>query len=423
MKFKKNKFFNLNTASLLCALIVPLLVTGPFLPDFLLTSLSIWFIYYCFKHQKFSIFYNYYFYIFIIFWLICILSSVLSNNPFLSLKSSLFLIRIAVFSLLIVYLKNFNKKILNYFYFFLVTTFYILVIDGYFQYFTGFNFFGYKISGLNRVSSFFGEELILGSYLSRLFPLLFALFVVRKNKRYYELFAIFFLFILIDVLIFLSGERLAFFFLNLSSIFIIIFISKYKLLRLVTFLISFLIISFLIWNDASLLNKYIKDPLHFSNVKQVFTKNDNVDNKKIYFFSEAHDSMIKTAWNMFLHKPLLGHGPKSFREKCKDPKFAEGKFPCSTHPHNFYVQLLAETGFFSFLFLASLFIFLVYLIFKHSWIFIRYRKFLLSNYQICLLGGLLITIWPFSTNGNIFNNYLMIIYSLQIGFFRKDIDT
>jgi len=36
----------------------------------------------------------------------------------------------------------------------------------------------------NRVSSFFGDELIMGSYLSRLFPLLFALFLVKKKQKF-----------------------------------------------------------------------------------------------------------------------------------------------------------------------------------------------------------------------------------------------
>jgi len=54
----------------------------------------------------------------------------------------------------------------------------------------------------------------------------------------------------------------------------------------------------------------------------------------------------------------------------------------------------------------------------------------LTDYQVCLLAGMLISVWPFSPNGNFFNNWLAIIYSLPIGFYlhsiygnnRKDID-
>ena len=81
---------------------------------------------------------------------------------------------------------------------------------------------GHKLEGI-RVSSFFGDEKIMGSYLSRLFPLLFALFLVKKKQKF-EIYFIGLLFILVDVLIFMSGERSAFFFLNLSTVFIIILI-------------------------------------------------------------------------------------------------------------------------------------------------------------------------------------------------------
>jgi O-antigen ligase len=75
--------------------------------------------------------------------------------------------------------------------------------------------------------------------------------------------------------------------------------------------------------------------------------------KKLVIFSPAHDSLIRTAYNMFEDQPLFGHGPKMFRLMCKDKKYAEGMSPCMTHPHNFYVQLLAETGIIGFLFLFS----------------------------------------------------------------------
>ena len=122
---------------------------------------------------------------------------------------------------------------------------------------------------------------------------------------------------------------------------------------------------------------------------------------------------------MFLDKPLLGHGPKLFRLKCSNPKYATGNKPCDTHPHNFYIQLLAETGIIGFLFLIGILIYLSYLMIKNTWNNFLNKQALLTNYQICLLSGLLITLWPLSPNGSFFNNYLMIVYSLQIGFFRR----
>ena len=75
-----------------------------------------------------------------------------------------------------------DKKFLIYFYYILVVCFTCLVLDGYFQFFTGFNITGLPASGF-RISSFFGDELILGSYLSRLFPLLFALFLIKEKSQ------------------------------------------------------------------------------------------------------------------------------------------------------------------------------------------------------------------------------------------------
>ena len=97
-----------------------------------------------------------------------------------------------------------------------------LIIDGYFQYFFGKNLFGYALYNDYRVSSFFGSELILGSYLARFFPIFFGLFVLLnyQKKKKTMLFLVTVIFILSEGLIFISGERLALFFMNLSAIFI-----------------------------------------------------------------------------------------------------------------------------------------------------------------------------------------------------------
>jgi O-antigen ligase len=100
-----------------------------------------------------------------------------------------------------------------------------------------------------------------------------------------------------------------------------------------------------------------------------------------------------------------------------------GHAPCNTHPHNFYAQLAAETGIIGLSFLIVVSIFFIILIFKHIYISLFFKRQFLSDYKLCLLAGLLITIWPLTTNGNFFNNHLMLFYSLQMGFFKKNFET
>lgn len=400
----------LKVVSMLCACVVPLLVSGPFLPDLIISLLSAWFLYHTLTCKIYNIYRNFYFYFFICFWVVCILSSLLSDNILFSLKASLFYIRIGIFALLISFLIDQNKKILDYFYYAFVITFPCLIIDGYFQFFTGSNLFSYPLID-NRVSSFFGSELILGSYLVRLFPLFFALFVLRDNKKPLEIYFISILFILIDVLIFVSGERASFVLLNLLTLFIIFFISNYKYLKLVVFTISLCIIFFLTFTNEKFYNRYVKSPIESFGLNQ----------EQKYIFTPSHDSLIKTGFNMFLDKPILGHGPKMFRIKCKDQKYAVGSNSCDVHPHNFYIQLLAETGILGFLFLGVFFCFFIYLSIKHMFQYLIYKKKFLNDYQVCLWSGILITIWPLTSNGNLFSNYLMMFYGLQIGFFKQKI--
>ena len=70
--------------------------------------------------------------------------------------------------------------------------------------------------------------------------------------------------------------------------------------------------------------------------------------KKIYFIpsSRTHKSFY-TAIKMYKSKPLTGHGSKSFIFKCNEKEFQSGGIR-STHPHNIYLQLLAENGLMSF---------------------------------------------------------------------------
>ena len=406
MLLDKNKILNFLMAS-----IIPFLIWGPFFPDLIL-SLSVFiFLCYCLKEKNYFYFNHKPFIIFLLFAIIAIISSLEAEDKSLSIMSSLFYFRIGVFSCLIWYLIEKDKNILNYFYYAIVFCFSILVVDGYLQFFSGSNTIGWPKSDA-RVSSFFGDELIMGSYLSRLFPLLFALFLIKKKKKN-ELYFIGVLFVLVDVLIFISAERTAFFFLNLSTLFIIILIKKYQKFRIITFICALVLISILTLSSEKLFNRMIKGPAKTMGLVK--------ESQKKNIFTPGHDSLIKTAFNMFLDKPILGHGPKMFRVICKNEKYQVGVKPCDTHPHNFYIQLLAETGIIGFSFIFISFCYVLYCVYRQLKSIILKQKRYLNDYQVCLLAGILITIWPFAPNGNFFHNWLMIVYSLPIGFYLQSV--
>jgi hypothetical protein len=172
-----------NMWKFIISLIIPLSVWGPFFPDLILSTSSLVFLIFILRQKLFFYFTKKPLIIFFIFCIYCILVSIFfARDILLSFESSFFYFRIGVFSCLIWYLLEQEKKILNYFYYTLVISFSALIVDGYIQFFTGVNIVGFtKAEG--RISSFFGDELIMGSYLSRLFPLLFALFILKEKKK------------------------------------------------------------------------------------------------------------------------------------------------------------------------------------------------------------------------------------------------
>ena len=387
------------------SLIIPLLIWGPFFPDLIVSLSGLLYLIYIYKNNLFYYLKKKPLIIFFAFCLYCILVSIFfSKDILLSFESSLFYFRIGIFACLIWYLIEKNKNILNYFYHMLIICFLALIVDGYIQFFTGTNIVGLPKSG-QRISSFFGDELIIGSYLSRLFTLLFGLFLL-KEKNQTEIYFMSILFILLAGLIYISGERAAFFLFVLSYLFIMIFSEKFLKFKIILLVLSLILILVLTFNFSEIKHRMIFSPI-------------NTIKKSI--FTPEHDSLIRTAFNMFLDKPIFGHGPKMFRVICKDEKYATGVTPCMTHPHNFYLQLLAETGIVGFSFLFSAFGYVLYCAYRQFKSIVLRQKRYLTDYQVCLLAGILITVWPLTTNGNFFHNWLMIVYSLPVGFYLHSI--
>ncbi|MDA7470790.1 O-antigen ligase family protein [Candidatus Pelagibacter ubique] len=284
--------------------------------------------------------------------------------------------------------------------------FLFLTIDGYFQFYFEKNIFGFKLSETGRVSSFFNDELILGSYLSRLFPIFFGLGILLFHEKKKILNLISILFVAVEVLIFMSGERSSLFFMNLSAIYIILCIKNYKRLRIITFIISIILIIII-----GLFTPSYKERVIDLTVAQMGIKSE-----KKYFFSKQHTHHYLSAKKMFDSNILFGVGVRNFKNLCEKDEYKVSEISCSTHPHNTYVQLLAETGILGFLIIFSFFIYLLKITFVY--LFYSPKKVdNLFNFQVCIVSAMIISLWPLVPTGNFFNNWVSVIYYLPIGIF------
>ncbi|MBD1155091.1 O-antigen ligase family protein [Pelagibacterales bacterium SAG-MED18] len=406
----KEKFIFYNFPVILFSLIPFFLITGPLLSDLSVSLISLLFLIYCIYKKNFSYFKNKYFYFFLVFWIYLVINSLLINFNLDSLKISFFYFRYGIFVVAIFNFFILDDKFIKYFFYCIFFCFLALVLDGFYEYFMGKNVLGWESSS-SRTSSFFGEEKILGSYLSRLWPIFFGLSTIiftKKNKLFFILILIF---ILSEVLIFLSGDRTAFLYINLSSIFIIMFSYKLFKLRLMTLLTSVFLILII-----SYVNPTAKERVFDKTLEQM-NLNNNSGEETIYIFTKTHTYQYITAYKMYLDNKLLGVGVKNFRKFCNDKKYnyKNSKLSCNIHPHNYYIQILTETGIIGFIFLIIIVFYFFKLLFKH--ILLKFKnKYYFNDFEICILAGILIYIWPITPTGNVFNNWLNIIMIVNLPF-------
>ena len=85
-----------------------------------------------------------------------------------------------------------------------------------------------------------------------------------------------------------------------------------------------------------------------------------LDQLPLYKGSPYYDAMAP-AWLIFEKFPTLGIGAGNFRYLCADLIQPGLGYPCHNHPHNFYLQILSETGFLGLIFAV---IFIVSIIIK-----------------------------------------------------------
>ena len=518
----KKNLINLN--SILIILFPFALVSGPLIPEIFLFIIILSFIYLSQKEKKFFYYKNNFFKVFMFFFLIINISAFYNFN-LISIKSSIFYFRFGLFSIAIFFFLNENKflqKLCLYSFTLLIL---LLFIDSTIQFFFDRNIIGFEKSATGRVSSFFGDELVLGSFVSKFFLFYLALFFSEKiSKNKFLLFLIIIIFFLI---IFYSASRTAFGSYVLAISFFLIIAKEYKSGFKLILLCSALIIILSQFND--------------NNFKRVFnhTKYQMFQEYSSFnFLSQRHMLHLITAYKIFEKNIFLGAGVKSFRLLCdkndfipidyitktnKIVSFSKGQivikitayanssdgleeiavidtkeffeinknkvfvekykfFPkrmlevylnrpiehiktyaqliyqngitreinffnqkyyvhldsnifnknesiisfkplydngCNTHPHNFLIQILSETGLlgFSIYIIVLLYIFLgIINFFMRKQLFGKFYDYHLDIKIVLLFGSYLVFFFPIFPSGNFFNNWISMIIYFPIGF-------
>tara|TARA_A100000164_G_scaffold119994_1_gene106032 strand:+ start:4233 stop:5693 length:1461 start_codon:yes stop_codon:yes gene_type:complete len=450
------------------------LITGPFIPDMFSVILGMVFLYTLYVEKNWNELYeNNYFIYFILIFLYLNLNSFLSFNQEISFLKSLPFIRIVLFIFaLSFFLNRYNNLYKNFFYCFL-TLLLLMFLDSLIQLLFNLNIFGAEITFDNRMSSFFGDEKIMGSYITRLLPIIISVpFIVNFKKKFLINFIIL---IFSSILVFLSAERLAIFYL-LSFVIFYFFITK-------KFFLKFISLIFVCIFFINLYNPIFSERIINSTIKQ-FNNAESIT-------SYRHLLHYKTAYEMFKDNKIFGHGLKSFRNLCSEDKYvtkiqkkirenenfyyfaeADGYFykenknlfkiqyinlsepiskkfhpnfnyflilknngekfykgdklfleyehknGCNTHPHNIYLEFLSELGIIGFLlFSVIMFYCLIKILFflKGYLLDNKINDLLISKNLI--LFGIFIQMFPLTPSGSFFNNYMLLIFHISIGFY------
>ena len=310
------------------------------------------------------------------------------------------------------------KKIFIYFNFYLV----ILVgLDIVYQYMAQKNIFGFAPGmcdqfGKNcvRFSGVFGHELIAGGYIAQVGLLVFFLLQIIKNQKNYPQKIIehfYILFLLVIILI--TGERNAIIIFLLSILFFYFFQKKYLNLILI-FLLFFLSIFIVSQKIDSVKSRFLYP---------VDTWGDIYEGKKSTLKEKIIDSPwmlhYKAATELFLERPIIGHGTKSFRVLCNNTdiqakliKQRSRYSACSTHPHNYLLEFLSENGLIGGILFIGLIIGVVVKIFK-----IRNYGTKESVAAIGFGSLLLAIMFPFKPSGSFFSTFNASLLFYIMGFF------
>tara|TARA_B100000989_G_scaffold289834_1_gene262249 strand:+ start:451 stop:1779 length:1329 start_codon:yes stop_codon:yes gene_type:complete len=428
MIVQSEKFFNY------LILLIPLfLITGPAIPDILITAAVLFGIFYFFYFKKYkNIIRENLFRVTLIFWLSLIFISLFSFNKINSFQDSLIFIRFLLLPIFCYFLFFKDKKIfeISLLIIFLLVVF--VSLDTIYQFINytsedGFkeDLLGFKSTWYGRLTGPFGDELIPGSYLSK-FGLLGFVFLLFSSRFHNKIIIHSIYLSLIILVTFVSGERMAFATFSMGLFILLLFLDGFRKsiflgIVLGTILIfsaiyfhpfynDFKVIESTEYHQGKKIEKYFKCK---NEPNKICTKIINVQPSFFEviknFRSSAYGEIYLLSVNMFLDNPLTGVGINNFKYMCNNNDLYKKMmkyFNCASHPHNIYIQWLAEGGLIVFItFLAYLFFIISSIVYNNGE----------KKYKVISLVIMLTMFWPIMSTGSLIKNWYGVTTFFIIG--------
>lgn len=270
-----------------------------------------------------------------------------------------------------------------------------ILIDIFFETFMGHNLAGFESPYRGRIVSFFKEEPVVGGFVNSFYLIIVGfLFMNFKdlNKNYILIFSIVFF-----IAIFITGERANSIKALAGFLVFYLLFKEYNFKKKISILISILLLIItLILNSQFLKSRFVSQTKH------------------ILFENNLYSKLYKSGFEVFKNYKVFGVGNKNYRvETCTNINLDIEKkdlYFCNTHPHQIYIEMLAEHGI-----IGSIFIFFIFYKIIFSKIFIVFKE---RNYvQIGSLIYLIFTFTPLLPSGAFFSDYMLTLLMINIAIF------
>ena len=347
------------------------------------------------------------FYLLLFFFISLLVNILFSIDPLNSSPRIFKLVLITFFILEISrILTKYKYDIIQYVFFTWFLIFFIITADVLIELIFGQNTIGFSTSLEGRISSFFGDELVVGSFYYG-FALFSLSYLIKKKVNIFVICASILVIISIS---FFIGERSSFIRLFFSIIvftFIVINLHFLKKILLFSVLISFMVI-FLSFNETY---KY----RYIDQFKKIYSK----DGISFFLKETTYGKHYEVALKIFKEYPLFGVGIKNFRLESFNKKYQPDDTWTggSTHPHQIHYEFLSETGIFGYF---------CFLVFIFGSLYISIKSYI-KNKNLYQLSGILFvisTLIPLLPTGSFlttfFSSIFWLNYALMVSFSKKE---